>query len=181
MKEPITVNIIQIFSISYIPVCKCLVANKKKTKWRVVKPVLKKKKRLVIEIGSDTSDRICHTVGNQFYLTNGEKCHRARSFQSFRPPQQPIERSLSEPSGAHLKTARRCIVSSCVVSSSFACHLVFSDGSKHDSAICKASQAAEWDRSKPLPPFKVWRTLIFPSPPIAVLGECSKFSWGTPR
>lgn len=38
------VNISQIFSISCVPMCKCLVANEKKTKWRVVKLELEKKK-----------------------------------------------------------------------------------------------------------------------------------------
>lgn len=124
-----------------------------------------KKKRSVIEIGSDTSDRICHTVGNQFYLTNGEKkCHHARSFQSSPSPQQQIEQSVSgqvalilKPHGGasyhHVSSPPLLLV---------VWYLVMARNMTQPSV--KQPKAAESGRFKPLPPFKVWRTLIFPLP-----------------
>lgn len=128
----------------------------------------------MIEIGSDTSDKICHMVGNQFYLTNREKCHHARSF-----PIIPLATTADRaerfwPSGAHLKTTRRGSISSCVVSSSFACHLVFSDARNMTQPVRKATQAAESDLFKPLPPFKVCQTLI---PPLKSSGNALSQKW----
>lgn len=140
----------------------------------------------VIELGSDTSDRICHTVGNQFYLTSGEKCHHARGFQSFRSPQQQIEQSVSGQVALVLKPHGGASYHHVSSPPLLLVIWYLATARNMTQPVCKATQAAESDLFEPLPPFKVCRTLISPPPcspqgMLRVRNESSEFFWGTPR